>query len=144
LTGLAGLLSGALSMGAGEYISVRSQRELLDASTPRADASSVRPQLDVYTNELALVYRARGMSPEQARERAAAVLANPQPTAQPAPENNQHEVVGTGMPAAVSSFLFFACGAAMPVLPFAVGLTGVTAVVAAAVIVGAALLLTGV
>jgi VIT1/CCC1 family predicted Fe2+/Mn2+ transporter len=143
LTGLAGLLSGALSMGAGEYISVRSQRELLDASTPRADASSVVPQLDVDTNELALVYRARGMSPEQARERAAAVLANPQPTAQPAPENNQHEVVGTGMRAAVSSFLFFACGAAMPVLPFAVGLTGVTAVVAAAVIVGAALLLTG-
>ena len=38
LTGLAGLLSGALSMGAGEYISVRSQRELLAASTPSAAA----------------------------------------------------------------------------------------------------------
>ena len=39
LTGVAGLLAGALSMGAGEYVSVRSQRELLDATTPRANHS---------------------------------------------------------------------------------------------------------
>jgi hypothetical protein len=61
VTGMAGLLAGALSMGAGEYVSVNSQRELLQASTPDAQAGSALPQLDVDANELALVYRARGV-----------------------------------------------------------------------------------
>ena len=68
LTGLAGLLSGALSMGAGEYVSVRSQRELLAASSPDvSDAHTVLPRLDLDANELALVYRARGYSADEAR-----------------------------------------------------------------------------
>ncbi len=46
-TGLAGLLAGALSMGAGEYVSVNSQRELLEASTPSPEAGAALPQLDV-------------------------------------------------------------------------------------------------
>src|ERR1700712_2533016 len=61
LTGLSGLLAGALSMGAGEYVSVRSQRELLAASAPDPNAHTAVPKLDVDANELALVYRARGM-----------------------------------------------------------------------------------
>src|SRR6218665_2226035 len=65
-TGLAGLLAGALSMAAGEYISVRSQRELLQASAPDPSASEALADLDVDTNELALVYRARGMSEQAA------------------------------------------------------------------------------
>lgn len=75
LTGLAGLLAGALSMGAGEYVSVRSQRELLEASRPSRQAREALPHLDLDANELALVYRARGMTPEDARERAGTVLA---------------------------------------------------------------------
>ncbi|WAC51537.1 VIT1/CCC1 family protein [Frigoribacterium sp. SL97] len=75
LTGLSGLLAGALSMGAGEYVSVRSQRELLDASTPDPTARHVLPDLDVDANELALVYRARGMSPDEAEAHAREVLA---------------------------------------------------------------------
>ena len=68
LTGLAGLLSGALSMGAGEYVSVRSQRELLAASAPDiSDAHTVLPALDLDANELALVYRARGVPADEAR-----------------------------------------------------------------------------
>jgi len=74
LTGLSGLLAGALSMGAGEYVSVRSQRELLDASRPDPEARSVLPHLDVDANELALVYRARGMDADAADERARAAL----------------------------------------------------------------------
>ncbi len=50
-TGMAGLLAGALSMGAGEYVSVRSQRELLEASTPNPHTGGVLPQLDVDANE---------------------------------------------------------------------------------------------
>jgi VIT1/CCC1 family predicted Fe2+/Mn2+ transporter len=75
LTGLAGLLAGALSMGAGEYVSVRSQRELLEASVPDPHAAAVLPHLDLDANELALVYRARGMTAAAADEQARAVLA---------------------------------------------------------------------
>ncbi|MBO0899004.1 VIT1/CCC1 transporter family protein [Cellulomonas sp. zg-ZUI222] len=76
LTGLAGLLAGALSMAAGEYVSVRSQRELLEASRPAAGAASALAHLDVDANELALVYRARGMSAADAQARADVVLAS--------------------------------------------------------------------
>ena len=74
-TGLAGLLAGALSMAAGEYVSVRSQRELLQSTQPDPESQSALPHLDVDANELALVYRARGMQPPEAEEHARTVLA---------------------------------------------------------------------
>ncbi|MGH3777513.1 MAG: VIT1/CCC1 transporter family protein [Pseudonocardiaceae bacterium] len=148
LTGLAGLLSGALSMGAGEYLSVRSQRELLAASTPDPETRRVLPHLDVDANELALVYRARGMPAEEAQRRAEAVLRDypvgtTDATSTGAPKEDQHEIVGTGIGAALSSFAFFASGAAVPVLPFLLGFTGTAALVMAMVLVGLALILTG-
>ncbi|WP_328306926.1 VIT1/CCC1 transporter family protein [Actinomycetospora sp. NBC_00405] len=142
LTGLAGLLSGALSMGAGEYISVRSQRELLAASAPDPASRRVLPDLDIEANELALVYRARGMSTEDAQRQAEAVLHGADARPDPVPDT-RHEVVGTGVGAAVSSFAFFASGAAIPVLPFLVGLEGPPALIAAMVLVGLGLLTTG-
>ena len=60
-----GLLAGALSMGAGEYVSVSSQRELLRATQPDPESQAALPHLDVDANELALVYRARGMEPRR-------------------------------------------------------------------------------
>ena len=143
LTGLAGLLSGALSMGAGEYISVRSQRELLAASTMGSGHVEAYPHLDVDANELALVYRARGMSPEQAEERAAEQLRTWPAVEGDRPADDRHDVVGSGLAAALSSFAFFASGAAVPVLPFLLGLSGVAALTVACVLVGGALLLTG-
>jgi VIT1/CCC1 family predicted Fe2+/Mn2+ transporter len=158
VTGLAGLLAGALSMGAGEYVSVSSQRELLEASAPSPNVGVALTQLDVNANELELVYRARGMSASEATAHAAAVLANragSAPTGSrsadgdtvhrvPGAEADRHEAVGTGLKAAVSSFLFFAVGALIPVLPYLFGLSGPTAVVVAAALVGATLLATGV
>lgn len=144
LTGLAGLLAGALSMGAGEYVSVRSQRELLEASAPDPTAHTVVPQLDVDANELALVYRARGMPAEDAERHAAKLLQHyPSRLDTPGSTDENHDVVGTGIGAALSSFCFFATGAAIPVLPFLLGLTGTVALVIACVLVGLALLLTG-
>ena len=147
-TGLAGLLAGALSMGAGEYVSVNSQRELLEASTPSPEAGAALPRLDVNANELALVYRARGMSPEEATGRAAEVLSNLATgdghSRLARPVADEHETVGTGLRAAVSSFSFFASGALIPVLPYLFGLQGTAAVVVAAVLVGIALLATGI
>lgn len=146
VTGLAGLLAGALSMGAGEYVSVRSQRELLEASNPDPGAGSAVSQLDVNANELTLVYRARGMTAEQATEHASEVLGEHSLGVADSTTNDsdKHEAVGTGMGAALSSFCFFASGAVIPVLPYLFGLQGVAALVVAVVLVGAALLGTGV
>lgn len=153
LTGLAGLLAGALSMGAGEYVSVRSQRELLEASTPAADTQHVLPALDLDANELTLLYRARGMDPDEAATHAETVLANLTPSnlnanrGLAAPELevavDDHEAIGNGWSAALSSFCFFASGAVIPVLPYLFGAEGLTAVIIAAVLVGLALLGTG-
>ncbi len=170
LTGVAGLLAGALSMGAGEYVSVRSQRELLEASRPGPQARAALPHLDVDANELALVYRARGMAPEDAAEHARTVLtsleelagralvlpditsdesaapAQPGEAAEPAEavdEPDEHETIGTAVGAAVASFCFFASGAAIPVLPYLLGATGWTAVAWSTGLVGVALLGTG-
>jgi VIT1/CCC1 family predicted Fe2+/Mn2+ transporter len=148
VTGLAGLLAGALSMGAGEYVSVTSQRELLDASTPSPEAGTALPALDVDANELALVYRARGMSAEEANGHAANVLLNIDVGATQGrlvgPDADRHEAVGTGVRAGVSSFCFFASGALIPVLPYLFGLQGAAAVAVAAGLVGIALIATGI
>ena len=146
VTGLAGLLAGALSMGAGEYVSVSSQRELLEASAPSPHVGSALTQLDVNANELELVYRARGMDAEQARAHAAEVLRDTDAGLHGTTGHGmaRHDAIGTGLGAAVSSFLFFASGALIPVLPYLFGVEGTAAVVAAAVLVGIALLTTGV
>jgi len=156
LTGVSGLLAGALSMGAGEWVSVRSQRELLDASIPDPDAHQAVTDLDVNANELALVFRARGESEEEAEAHAAQVFAK---LAKPATgesgaiavraalggqeSDGAGEQVGTPMNAALSSFCFFATGAFFPLIPYILGLTGLTAIIVAAAIVGVALLFTG-
>ena len=156
LTGISGLLAGALSMAAGEWVSVRSQRELLDASIPDPDAHQAVPDLDVDANELALVFRARGESEEEAERHARQVFAR---LAKPAngesgaiavraalggPESDgAGDQVGTPMKAALSSFMFFAVGAFFPLIPYLLGMTGLAAIVVAAVIVGVALLFTG-
>ena len=157
LTGVSGLLAGALSMAAGEWVSVRSQRELLDASIPDPDAHQAVTDLDVDANELALVFRARGESEEEADRHAKQVFAR---LAKPAtgesgaiavraalgntPESDgAGDQVGTPTKAALSSFCFFATGALFPLIPYILGLTGVTAIAVAAAIVGVALLFTG-
>ena len=156
LTGVSGLLAGALSMAVGEWVSVHSQRELLDASIPDPDAHQAVTDLDVNANELALVFRARGESEEEAEAHAAQVFAK---LAKPATgesgaiavraaldgqeSDGAGEQVGTPMNAALSSFCFFATGAFFPLIPYILGLTGLTAIIVAAAIVGVALLFTG-
>ena len=146
VTGLAGLLAGALSMGAGEYVSVSSQRELLAASAPSPHLGTALAQLDVNANELELVYRARGMSAADAASHAADVLSETSAARHETAGDGmeRHTAVGTGLGAAVSSFLFFATGALIPVLPYLFGLSGRVAMLAAAGLVGVALLSTGV
>ncbi|RKR76419.1 VIT1/CCC1 transporter family protein [Frondihabitans australicus] len=166
-TGISGLLAGALSMGAGEYVSVTSQRELLAASAPDPEAQTVLPDLDVDANELALVYRARGMEASEADEHAREVLAAlqvrtgsipvqdakalltsplvspPDAVAAESAAVDEHEAIGSGFAAAFSSFLCFASGAVVPLIPILFGASGLVAVIVAAVLVGLALVGTG-
>jgi len=180
-TGIAGLLAGSLSMAAGEFVSVSSQRELIDASRTQAEPQGTLEALDLDANELALVYRARGMDAATAERKAAELLRRrrwakdggrqtaeghtlaPTPTGAipvPAwgPEAAQtgepsrspvvmpaesHDAVGSPLTAALSSFLAFAAGALIPVLPMLFGAEGLLSVALSAGLVGVALLSTG-
>ncbi|MBX3095190.1 MAG: VIT1/CCC1 transporter family protein [Cryobacterium sp.] len=143
VTGIAGLLAGALSMGAGEYISVSSQRELLDASDPKPQQRTSVAALDVDANELALVYRARGMNAEDAEAHARSVLRGAETSGSEARAAGTGDVVGTGMRAALASFMFFASGAIVPVVPYLFGMSGWLAIIVSAALVGVALIATG-
>jgi VIT1/CCC1 family predicted Fe2+/Mn2+ transporter len=148
-SGVAGLLAGALSMAAGEFVSVRSQRELIEATHPNNDTDHVLPDLDLDANELALVYRTRGLDEGDALSRAQKVIRTAQASDRTVPYRRAAEPpadlesVGSALGAASSSFAFFASGAVIPVLPWIFGLSGLAAVVLALALVGLALLLTG-
>lgn len=143
-TGLAGLLAGALSMGAGEFVSVRSQRELLEASAPDPLARTAYPHLDLDANELALVYRARGEEPAQAAAHAERSIRSYRPDqVQPRSTGEEYQEIGSAWTAALSSFGLFAAGAIIPVLPYLFGVSGWLAVIISAGLVGVALLATG-
>lgn len=149
MSGIAGLLAGALSMAAGEFISVRSQRELLDATRPTQATVQAAPNLDFDHNELVLVYRARGLTEEEAEHRAQERLGvfqcncRPEKSFQPEEFADEYEAVGSAWTAAGSSFCFFAIGAIIPVLPYLFGAAGWAAVAISTGLVGLALMGTG-
>ncbi|WP_238654506.1 VIT1/CCC1 transporter family protein [Rothia uropygialis] len=153
LSGVAGLLAGALSMGAGEFVSVRSQRELLDASRPTQVTLDVAPDLDIDRNELELIYRARGMNQEAARHRAMERFGyfecdcdpsfSHRPESELKEESAENVALGTDLGAAASSFCFFASGAIIPILPYIFGVSGLPGMVISLLLVGIALMGTG-
>ncbi len=150
LSGVAGLLAGALSMAAGEFVSVRSQRELLDASQPTQVTLRVASDLDIDANELELIYRARGMDEEAAHHRALERFGYLDCDCDPslshrANEDGEEENValGTDIGAAAASFSFFASGALVPILPYILGLSGVWAMLLSLLFVAMALGFTG-
>jgi len=150
LSGIAGLLSGALSMAAGEFVSVRSQRELLDASQPTQVTLRVASDLDIDANELELIYRARGMDEEAAHHRALERFGYLDCDCDPslshrADEEGEEENValGTDIGAAAASFSFFASGALVPILPYILGLSGIWAMLLSLLFVTMALGFTG-
>ncbi len=144
-TGAAGLLAGALSMGAGEWISVSSQRELLEAAKPDPNAHQSIAALDVDANELALLFQARGESAEDALAHAEQLFADTETLVLAAPtvEAEGPDPIGTPWQAAGSSFIFFAIGAFLPLIPFLLGLSGLPGILTSAAVVGVTLLITG-
>ncbi|MGI5425165.1 VIT1/CCC1 transporter family protein [Streptomyces sp. CA-179760] len=123
LSGLAGLAAGAFSMAAGEYTSVASQRELVEAELD-VERRELRKHPKDEEAELASLYEGRGVEPELAREVARQLSKDPEQ----ALEIHAREELGIDpgdLPsptvAAVSSFGSFALGALIPVLPYLLG-----------------------
>ncbi|MFI2369594.1 VIT1/CCC1 transporter family protein [Streptomyces sp. NPDC018833] len=125
ITGLAGLAAGAFSMAAGEYTSVASQRELVQAELD-VERRELRKHPVDEMEELAALYVSRGVEPPLAREVAMQLSRDPEQ----ALEIHAREELGIDpddLPspavAAVSSFGSFALGALPPVLPYLLGAT---------------------
>ena len=123
VTGVAGLLAGACSMALGEWVSVTSSRELAQREI-RIESSELTEDPEGEGDELKLIYEAKGLSPGEAEtmvrhmlaDRASAIdaLAREELGIDP------KQLGGSAWEAAVSSFVLFAIGAVVPILPFVV------------------------
>ena len=126
MPGVAGLLAGALSMAAGEYVSVRSQRDMYEYQIA-LEREELAEYPEEEAEELALIYQARGLEIEQARAMARTLLSRPEQALDVLAREElglNPDDLGSPLGAAVSSFLAFAVGASLPLLPFFVrGLT---------------------
>ncbi|WP_329130748.1 VIT1/CCC1 transporter family protein [Streptomyces sp. NBC_01476] len=123
VTGLAGLAAGAFSMAAGEYTSVASQRELVEAELA-VERTELHRHPEDELRELAALYVSRGVEPELAHEVARQLSADPEQ----ALEIHAREELGVDpadlpspVVAAASSFVSFALGALLPLLPYLLG-----------------------
>jgi len=146
ITGLAGLLAGALSMAAGEYVSVRSQREFYEHQIA-LEREELAEYPDAEAEELALIYNARGLDLEEARHVSKTLLANPEHALEVLAREElglNPDDLGSPIRAALASFFSFSVGAALPVLPFMMNLTASHAIYAAAVVTACSLFATGV
>jgi VIT1/CCC1 family predicted Fe2+/Mn2+ transporter len=120
LSGIAGLLAGACSMAAGEYVSVRSQREMLEYQL-KLEKEELALYPEEEAAELALIYEARGLPKEEAVKIANLLIQNPDKALDTLAREelgiNPKELVSP-QGAAVSSFFSFAIGAFIPIVPY--------------------------
>ena len=120
LAGVAGLLAGAFSMGSGEYVSMRAQKELFERQI-ELEREELALSPDEERRELALIYRAKGLSREQAEETASSLMQNPDIALETLVREElglDPKELGSPWGAAIGSFVAFAAGALVPVIPF--------------------------
>jgi vacuolar iron transporter family protein len=147
LTGVAGMCAGAFAMAAGEYVSVRSQRELFEYQIG-LERDELRQYPEAEAQELALIYAAKGVPAKEASRLAAKLVADPEHALDTLAREElglNPEELGSPWGASVASFLSFAGGALLPLLPYAVApganaLFGAVAVTAVALFAVGALL----
>ena len=120
LAGVAGLIAGSFSMAAGEYVSMRAQSELMERELD-VERQAIRHDPEDERRELAGIYRSRGLDADMANELSVKMMSDPDL----ALETHAREELGinpeeTGNPlqAAGSSFVMFAIGAFIPLLPW--------------------------
>lgn len=120
LTGFAGLLAGAASMAAGEYLSMRTQREMFEHQIGlERDELAAYPQEEAA--ELALIYEGRGLETHDARYIANIMVSEPERALDTLAREElglNPQSLGSPWGAALSSLLAFALGAVIPLLPF--------------------------
>ena len=123
LAGLAGLVAGAFSMGAGEYLSMAAQRGLFERELA-IERRALQETPEGETEELVEIFRRKGLAPELARRLATEVMSDPDL----ALETHAREEFGVdpsslGSPwaASISSFVAFTIGAFLPLLPWLIG-----------------------
>lgn len=140
IAGLIGLVSGAFSMAAGEYVSVSSQTDLEDAEL-KMEQDSIRDHFDAETQELAHIYQERGLTPELSEQVAKQLMANDPLSA------HARDDIGLSMEhrtnpiqAALSSALAFAIGALLPLLTALLANDNTTIYVAASTVLFLSLL----
>ncbi|MBI2763588.1 MAG: VIT1/CCC1 transporter family protein [Chloroflexi bacterium] len=123
LAGIAGLLGGAFSMAAGEYVSMQSQRELFERqiALERAELEAMPEEEEA---ELAAVYQAKGLTPDEARTIARRMFSDPAHALDTLIREElglDPDELGSPWGAAFGSFIAFAIGAGIPVVPYLFG-----------------------
>ena len=144
LAGIAGLLAGAFSMAAGEYISMQSQREVFERQIA-VEREEMRVMPDVEQKELEQIYRNKGLPPADAARVAAHLMEDPKIALDTKVREElglDPDELGSSWGAAISSFIAFSVGAVIPLLPFLLT-TGTVAFVAALAMSFTALFLIG-
>jgi VIT1/CCC1 family predicted Fe2+/Mn2+ transporter len=121
LTGLSGLLAGALSMALGEWISVKSSLELYENQMQlEMEELETNPEGEIM--ELALIYSSKGIPAEQAQQMAREIMSDKERAHEVLIKEelgiNPEDLKGSAMEAALTSFALFAIGAIIPVVPF--------------------------
>lgn len=121
LTGLAGLMAGALSMALGEWISVKSSQELYE-NQMQLEMEELETNPEGEEKELALIYISKGIPESQARSMAKDIISDKDRAHEMLIQEelgiNVEDLKGSAMEAAITSFLLFAIGAIIPVIPF--------------------------
>src|SRR5215813_6993709 len=123
LTGVAGLTAGAFAMAAGEFVSVRSQRELFEYQIG-LERAELKEYPEAEAQELALIYAAKGLPTKEAKRLANKLVADPAHALDTLAREElglNPEELGSPIGAAISSFLSFAAGALLPLLPYMLG-----------------------
>lgn len=123
LAGIAGLLAGASSMALGEWISVTSSREAAEAQI-EAEREELRLDPAAEEEELALIYQAKGLNREDAEHLARTIVGDPDRALATLAREELGivpEELGSPWVAGMVSFLLFALGAIIPVIPFFFG-----------------------
>ena len=145
LTGLAGLLAGALSMALGEWISVKSSQELSE-NQMQLEMEELETNPEGEEKELALIYISKGIPEIQAMQMAKEIIADKSLAHDILVKEelgiNPEDLQGSAMEAAFTSFFLFAIGAIIPVIPFFF-LSGLNAIILSTIFSAAGLFLIG-
>jgi VIT1/CCC1 family predicted Fe2+/Mn2+ transporter len=144
LAGVAGLLAGASSMGAGEWISMQSQRELFERQI-EIEREELRIMPEVEEQEFSGIYRSKGLPVQEADRLARRLMADPEVALDTMVREElglDPDELGSPWGAAGGSFVAFSVGALIPLVPFLLA-SGAPAIIASLALAGTALFAVG-